>query len=117
MGDLVDPETEHRRYILEINNIIAYYDKATEIGKMALKWKDFKASIFVASWEKGCDFSTDYSRVAHSHGHLISCLLIAYLFVVWLCNVYTKSAEEVADFRVLSIGTREKLLKWGLTDR
>ena len=49
MGDLVDPETEHRRYILEINNIIAYYDKATEIGKMALKWKDFKASIFVAS--------------------------------------------------------------------
>ena len=48
MGDLADPETEHRRYTLEINDIINYYDKTTEIGKMALKWKeDFKASIFV----------------------------------------------------------------------
>ncbi|CAG8573636.1 16273_t:CDS:2, partial [Acaulospora colombiana] len=46
MGDLEDPETEHSRYNRELNNIIMYYDKTTEIGKMALKWKeDFKASI------------------------------------------------------------------------
>ena len=32
-------------------------------------------------------------------------------------NVYTRTAEEIADFRVLSIETREKLLKWGFTDR
>ena len=32
-------------------------------------------------------------------------------------SVYTRSTEEIGDFRVLSIETREKLLKWGLTDR
>jgi hypothetical protein len=32
------------------------------------------------------------------------------------CSVYTRTTEEV-DFRVLSIGTREKLLTWGLRDR
>ena len=32
-------------------------------------------------------------------------------------SVYTKLAEEIADFRVLSIEAREKLLKWGFTDR
>ena len=94
MGDLVDPETEHRRYILEINNIIAYYDKATEIVKMALKWKDFKASIFVASCEKGCDFSTDYSRVAHSHGHLISCLLVRQELLICLWFGYAMSIQN-----------------------
>ena len=29
-------------------------------------------------------------------------------------NVYTRTAEEIANFRVLSIETREKLLKWVL---
>ena len=29
-------------------------------------------------------------------------------------NVYTRTAEEIADFCVLSIETREKLLKWVL---
>ena len=32
-------------------------------------------------------------------------------------DVYVRSAEEIGDFRVLSIETQEKLLKWGLTDR
>ena|SRR2546421_11473217 len=47
MGDLEDPETEHRRYVLELNNIIAYYDETTEIGKKVQKWKeDFQVSCF-----------------------------------------------------------------------
>ncbi|CAI2182005.1 16196_t:CDS:10 [Funneliformis geosporum] len=33
------------------------------------------------------------------------------------CNVYTRSKEEIGDFRVLSIEVRENLLKHGLTDR
>ena len=32
-------------------------------------------------------------------------------------SVYTRTTEEMADFRVLSIGTRVKLLTWGLRDR
>ncbi|CAG8797748.1 3691_t:CDS:2, partial [Cetraspora pellucida] len=32
-------------------------------------------------------------------------------------GVYMKLTEEINDFRVLSIGDREKLLSWGLTDR
>ncbi|CAG8638769.1 14909_t:CDS:10, partial [Funneliformis caledonium] len=33
------------------------------------------------------------------------------------CNVYTRSTEEIGDFRVLSIEARENLLNLGLTDR
>jgi hypothetical protein len=46
MGDLEGPETEHSRYSHELNTIIMYYDSTTEIGKVALKWReDFKVSV------------------------------------------------------------------------
>lgn len=109
-----------RRYILEINNIIAYYDKATEIGKMALKWKDLRQVFLLLHERKAVIFNGLLAScsLAWTPYKLLTCKTrVAYLFVVWLCNVYTKSAEEIDDFRVLSIGTREKLLKWGLTDR
>ncbi|RIA84784.1 nuclear condensing complex subunit [Glomus cerebriforme] len=32
-------------------------------------------------------------------------------------DVYTRSAEEIGDFRILTIENRERLLKWGLMDR
>jgi condensin complex subunit 3 len=31
--------------------------------------------------------------------------------------VYSRSMNEIGDFRILSIGNRERILRWGLRDR
>lgn len=31
--------------------------------------------------------------------------------------IYSRSMNEIGDFRILSIGNRERILRWGLRDR
>ena len=31
--------------------------------------------------------------------------------------IYSRSMQEIGDFRILSIGNRERILRWGLRDR
>ncbi|CAG8704847.1 6916_t:CDS:2 [Funneliformis caledonium] len=72
MGDLADLETEYCRYTLEINDIINYYDKTTEIRKMTLKWKeDFKISYKLLTCKIRVVYSSVVSlQIAYSHKHL-----------------------------------------------